>query len=266
MQGLGFKTPSQSGFTDASGNFKYLAGEEIEFTLGNLSLGKGTVGALITPYTIADNNDTATNIALMLQNFDGNRSDNGVLDLSKLKDYNFTSSDFNLSATTATVEAKIDILFADNSFSSFRDTTNNNVIDATTVKSNMDTYINTNSINFDKKFTQAYLDNTDFYATDDLGPLIMRFDNGQLYYAGDSYEDDNGQVVQGAGWNGIFDIDGSGVAEYTLENGVISIVYGGGSFIVTTKIIEITNDYVKVFQQRTDGETQTLKWYTSKEA
>ncbi len=265
VQGLTYKTASQSGFTDASGQFKYLSGEEVEFTLGNLSLGKGTAGALITPYTIAENNDTATNIALLLQNFDGNRSNGGVLDLSKLQDFNFTATDFNLSALPATIKGKIDVLFADNSFTAYRDDTNNTVLDETAVKSAMDTYIESSSIEYDKKFTQAYLDNQDFYAIDDLGPLIMRFNDGQLYYAGDSYEDNNSVLVVGAGYDGNFTIDVSGVAAYTLVDGTISIGYSGGAVTISTTVTELTDDYVKVSQ--TDGtEIRTATWYKDKTA
>ena len=267
VQGIGYKTPTQNGFTDASGQFKYKAGEEVEFTLGNLSLGKGVAGALMTPYTISDNNDTATNIALLLQNFDGNRSNTGVLDLSKLQDFNFTASDFNLSAQTTDVKGKIDILFADNNFAAFRDDTNNTVLDSTAVKAAMDSYIASNSTKYDKKFTQSYLDNTDFYAVDDLGPLIMRFDNGQLYYAGDSYKDDNDNIVVGEGFNGVFNIDGSGIAGYTLENGVITIGYGGGSYKATIEITAVTDTSITVFQKGiSDGKTKTVTWYTDKNA
>ena len=149
VQGLSYQTATQSGFTDANGTFKYVTGETVEFKLGNLSLGKGTAGTLITPYTIADTNDTAINIALLLQNFDGNRSDLNALDLSKLKDYNFTASDFNLSAAPATMKGKIDTLFADNNFAQYRDDMNNTVLSETDVKSAMDEYINKITTNDD---------------------------------------------------------------------------------------------------------------------
>jgi len=264
-QGLSFKTVTQSGFTDANGHFKYVAGEEVEFKLGNLSLGKGTAGVLVTPYTISENNDTATNIALLLQNFDGDRSDSGVLDLSKLKDFSFTLSDFNLSVSPATIKGKIDVLFADSSFAQFRDATNNTVLDETAVKGAMDEYIESSSAQYDKKFTQGFLDAHDFYTMDDNGPLIMRFDNGELYYAGDSYEDAAGQIVQGSGFNGTFNIDGSGIASYTLADGVVTIGYGGGNFMVDTTITNITDTYIEVYQSATTGESKTTKWYTDKE-
>jgi len=261
-QGLGYKTASQSGFTDANGKFKYQAGEEVEFTLGNLSLGKGPAGTLMTPYTVSDNNDTATNIALLLQNFDANRTNTGGIDLSFLQDANL--SDVNLSATPTDMETLIGNLFNDARFSAKY--SGSVLLNATTVKSTMDTYLASNSIQYDKKFTEAYLAGHDFYTTDDLGPLIMRFNNdAQLYYAGDSYLDGSGTLVVGAGYDGNFTIDGSGVAAYTLDNGIITIGYGGGSVMVSTTATEITDDYIKVSQ--TDGTTtKTATWYLTKAA
>ncbi|MGZ8556399.1 MAG: hypothetical protein ACXWVX_08480, partial [Sulfuricurvum sp.] len=111
VQGLKYTTATQTGYTDSNGTYKYVAGEQIEFFLGNLSLGKVTASALTTPYTMAgDTNisnpsDKAKNIAMLLQNFDANRSDSALLDVSNLKDHNF--SDVNLSVTTAAMETKI---------------------------------------------------------------------------------------------------------------------------------------------------------------
>ena len=146
VKGLAYKTPTQSGFTDASGHFKYVAGENVEFKLGNLTLGNGKAGAFVTPYTISENNTTATNIALVLQNFDGNRSNTGVLDLSKLKDYNFTADDVNLSADSTAVKNTISDMLVTAGFAQYRDDSNNTVIDAKVAKAAMDNYIKTNAI------------------------------------------------------------------------------------------------------------------------
>jgi hypothetical protein len=75
VMGLHYKTDTQDGYTDAKGTFKYNIGEKVEFSLGNLSLGKVEAGAMITPYTLAGvedasdeekaGSDHATNIALL---------------------------------------------------------------------------------------------------------------------------------------------------------------------------------------------------------
>ena len=265
VQGLDYQTPTQSGVTDKDGHFKYKAGEDVEFKLGNLSLGKGTGSPFVTPYDLAENNDTvATNIALVLQNCDNDRTDT-ILNVDKLKDFNF--SDFDLSKSNADLETKLTTLLASADFQTVRGGTAFGLLNTTTVKTAMDSYIQDNSVKYDKKFTQSFLDTHDFYVTDvEYGSQIQRFNNGELYYAGDSYTDDNGVFVQGAGFDGIFNIDGSGVATYTIDNGIVSIAYDGGSFIVTTKILNISDNFIEVFQQASNGKTRTVKWYTDKQA
>jgi len=54
VEGLSYKTATQSGFTDTQGRFKYKDGETVEFKLGKLSLGKGKARAFVTSYTISD--------------------------------------------------------------------------------------------------------------------------------------------------------------------------------------------------------------------
>ncbi|MBV5278317.1 MAG: hypothetical protein J0647_04675 [Campylobacteraceae bacterium] len=145
VQGLKYTTATQTGYTDSNGTYKYVAGEQIEFFLGNLSLGKVTASSLTTPYTMAgDTNisapsDKAKNIAMLLQNFDANRSDSAVLDLSKLKDHNF--SDVNLSATTADMETKITALLGTLNTAGLVDATTHTLINATTASTAMETYV-----------------------------------------------------------------------------------------------------------------------------
>jgi len=264
VQGLYYESDAKSGYLNDKGEFEYLlADSNITFKLGNLVLGQGPAGVFMTPYSISDNNNTATNIALLLQNFDNDRTNTGILDLSLLKDANL--SDVNLSATTSDMETTLGNLFDDDRFAT--NYSGSVLLDAAAVKGTMDSYIEDNAMKYDKKFTQAYLDTVDFYVADkEYGSQIQRFDGGELYYAGDSYTDhDTGLVVQGDGYNGVFNIDGSGVASYTLNNGNIVIAYGGGSFIITTKILEVTDTYVKVFQSAPTGETRTVKWYTDKD-
>lgn len=163
VKGLHYKTATQDGYTNENGEFKYKAGETIEFKLGNLSLGSVTAGELITPYTIAgdtnisDPSDKATNIAMLLQSFDGNRSNTAMLDVSKLQDANL--SDINISATVSAMTTKIANKFADNSFSQYRDTTNYSPVDATIAKNAMKTYVAnlTNEYSVEYGFNEKWL-------------------------------------------------------------------------------------------------------------
>jgi len=257
VQGLKFKTPTQNGVTNADGQFKYMDGEDVEFTLGNLLLGKGKGGALVTPYTISptdDANKTATNIALLLQNFDGNRTNTGVIDLSLLADANL--SDVNLSAVTADMETKITELFTDPRFSDAKFSFNSGIslLNANDVKNKMDTFIEDNSVKYDKKFTQAYLDETVFYKTSAEYPQYKnKYVGGYIYFAGD---DSNGNT---------YDVEfseGAQESTYTLEDGKIIANFSDAQG-VTMQITEINEDYI-VVTSRLGSETRVEKWYTNK--
>lgn len=76
---INYKTESQAGSTNIHGEFKYYAGESITFSIGDLELPKVKASGVITPMTLAGSasiyNQTATNIAILLQSLD----EDGVL-------------------------------------------------------------------------------------------------------------------------------------------------------------------------------------------
>ncbi len=143
VKGLHYKTATQEGYTNEKGEFKYAFGEKVEFILGkDLSLGEVKAGGLISPYTMANvavgtDNKKATNIALLLQNLDNNRSDGEVLDLSNFKEVEL-QKDFNISADTDEVVAKLTTKLADAEFKkNIKATENPSIISAETVKAKM---------------------------------------------------------------------------------------------------------------------------------
>jgi len=178
VEGLSYSTATQSGFTNAQGQFKYKAGETIEFKLGTLLLGRATGKALLTPYNISDNNNTAVNIALLLQNFDSNRSNPKVINVSKLKDYNFSSIDFNLSIANTDMENKLQVLYTDNNFAQYRDI-NNTVIVASNAKNNMDTHIQCTKYGLNGGFNNKIYDTTGVtvldYVTCNQAPIFIGY-------------------------------------------------------------------------------------------
>ena len=246
VQGLHYQTATQNGFTDASGTFKYVTGETVEFKLGNLSLGKAIAGNIVTPYTISDNNDTATNIALLLQNFDGNRSNAGILDLSKLQDYNFSTSDFNLSATPATMKAKIETIFADNSFATYRDNTNNTVLGETDVVTNMNTYIDS---------LPTYTEDTSTAGINDIvGKTFYSIDTEYIEH-GDAYYS---KIVI----TNLVPLEDSNSKDYCLSNGewVLDTDYEEDS----NEIFSIEGNKLKnVYSDTHDGVTESGTIYLS---
>ena len=75
VQGLDYVTATQSGTTDSQGNFRYEAGEEITFSIGDVVLGTTYAKSIITPLDLvagaADETDpTVTNILRLLQSLD----------------------------------------------------------------------------------------------------------------------------------------------------------------------------------------------------
>jgi len=162
VQGLHYITATQDAYTDENGNFKYKSGETVEFKLGTLSLGTVNASSTVTPYTLGDSNTSAPskktqNIALLLQNFDANRSNNNRIDLSKLQDYDFTNSDVNLSAETATIESSITTLFANNDFKMKIDDTNTTLIDTSKATENMHNYIKSVTVSKEDGFSYKWL-------------------------------------------------------------------------------------------------------------
>ena len=82
VQGLKYKTTTQSGYTDSNGTFKYKSGEFVTFTLGNLKLGTAIGGELISPLELAGDTNMsnistkASNIARLLQTLNDNNDSN----------------------------------------------------------------------------------------------------------------------------------------------------------------------------------------------
>lgn len=83
VAGIGYKTVTQSGITNAKGEYSFLPGEAVTFFIGNIQfpsvVAKGTVTPLDIAQTTDINNQVVSNILVLLQSLDedGNPS-NGV--------------------------------------------------------------------------------------------------------------------------------------------------------------------------------------------
>lgn len=237
VKGLYYKTASQEGYTNDSGEFSYKTGESVEFKLGNLSFGSVSAGSLITPYTLAGDTNIsnpsakAQNIAMLLQNFDLNRSNTAVLDISKLKDYDF--SDVNISDITANMETKIQnvsaaIIAHANFGASFLDT-NTTLIDASSASSAMQSFIESNSVKYDNKFTTTYLNDKTFYNVVYWDSWVITDDT---FNANGSLDHNNTP-------------DGNFTESWSItSDGKIEVDTGDGTF--NWNIVAITDDYIQV--------------------
>lgn len=84
VTGMTYSTNTQTGVTDDSGTFDYLAGEKITFSIGSLQFPEVTAQEVITPEDLAIGSDdpaaTTTNIARLLQSLDlDGDPDNGIV-------------------------------------------------------------------------------------------------------------------------------------------------------------------------------------------
>jgi hypothetical protein len=84
VSGLRFQTATQSGYTNAAGNFKFIAGETVSFYIGDILLGSVTAKTQLTPIDLvsgaADGSDPQVqNLIRFIQSLDEDANpDNGI--------------------------------------------------------------------------------------------------------------------------------------------------------------------------------------------
>lgn len=74
VEGIKYQTATQSGLTNSAGEFKYIAGETVTFSIGDINLPAAMASSVMTPLTLvgtSSSTDTAVvNIARLLQTLD----------------------------------------------------------------------------------------------------------------------------------------------------------------------------------------------------
>lgn len=84
VSGIGYRTETLGGVTDANGSFQYREGETVTFFIGDLEFPPVATGSTITPLTFAGTTNTSTplivNISRLLQSLDTDGNpDNGIV-------------------------------------------------------------------------------------------------------------------------------------------------------------------------------------------
>lgn len=68
VSGLQYKTPTQSGVTDQNGNFRYLPGEMVEFSVSNIPIGQALGAPTVTTFDLVGSTPAVSSLGIPLNN------------------------------------------------------------------------------------------------------------------------------------------------------------------------------------------------------
>lgn len=101
VEGLTYATATQSGVTNSAGEFDYLAGEQVTFSIGDLVFPQTTSKSVVTPLDLVGstdiNNSRVVNIIRLLQTLDVDGNPNNGITISDAAKSVATAVDFTLS-------------------------------------------------------------------------------------------------------------------------------------------------------------------------
>jgi hypothetical protein len=118
VAGINYRTASGSGQTNAAGEFSYVSGETVTFSIGSVDLPPALASATITPLNLANttdsNNQVVGNILVLLQSIDADGDpSNGIQILPAAHvaatspiDFNVTPAAFRVSAAVTSLVTK----------------------------------------------------------------------------------------------------------------------------------------------------------------
>lgn len=86
VAGISYRTDTQSGTTNTDGEFTYLSGESVTFSIGSLELPTVNASAVVTPLNMsvtgAANDNVTVNVATLLQSLDVDGNANNGIEIS----------------------------------------------------------------------------------------------------------------------------------------------------------------------------------------
>ncbi len=111
VEGVAYQTDTQSGVTDANGQFSYVAGETISFSIGDLAFPVIAAGPQITPQDFAaasaDPQAMTANIARLLQSLDTNADPADGITISSIASENATAIDLDQSVAAFEADSAV---------------------------------------------------------------------------------------------------------------------------------------------------------------
>jgi hypothetical protein len=115
VEGIEYQTATQSGFTNAKGEFKYLDGETITFKVGGTTFGSAAGKAMVTPIELDSSANTSnitakvTNMAQLLQTLDEDLDPNNGIQISATTRTALKDKSISLSASNFDTELEIQL-------------------------------------------------------------------------------------------------------------------------------------------------------------
>lgn len=112
VNGVQYSTPTQSGLTDADGGFRYLANEQVTFSIGKTVLGTGLAVGYMTPESLSAassglSDQSVVNILRFLQTVDSDGvPENGIEIKQSVRDL-LAGTSINFNQTTAAFDGDV---------------------------------------------------------------------------------------------------------------------------------------------------------------
>ncbi|NOI65351.1 hypothetical protein [Vibrio sp. 99-8-1] len=123
VEGVQYRTATQSGITGKGGAFKYIEGESVSFRIGTLNLGEARADSVITPIELTSSNDPSSagniNLVRVLMSLDDDGdSENGLQISQDVLSYltdsiDLTDIDINSMITDGSFETQLEQLDVD---------------------------------------------------------------------------------------------------------------------------------------------------------
>lgn len=112
--GIGYRTDTQEGETNADGEFEYVDGETVTFFIGDVELPAVTAGTVITPMDVFDTLDLTDqrviNLARLLQSFDEDSDPSNGISIADAAHLAATGLTIDFNVPTAEFEANTDVI------------------------------------------------------------------------------------------------------------------------------------------------------------
>lgn len=135
---IAYRTQTLSGFTDSEGQYEYLSGETVTFSIGGIDLPSALAAGVVTPLDLVGTNDVndtqVANIARLLQSIDSNDDPSDGISIADLA--HETAEAMTIDFTAASFDSDVLNLVANSG------STNTDLVDATTAISHLEESVN----------------------------------------------------------------------------------------------------------------------------